>query len=478
MLKTNFVLRAAVAACFGIVAGQASALVDMTGLSVTGANLVAKENVNTAAVFKGLPGDRTNLAFSVPVAYKVAAATTPMFIKFNLSGGASFVSTPTINCATALVVSGSLPVMTLGGVGTAYVVFAVPDTVTTMAGTCTAELGDITLVAGQATVALSADVEYKNGLNNAVTGRAVNLITFTRGMTATVNTAAGTNVVVDATSGSDNFDPLTSNLGASLAYLGNVSYQPIGTSANLLGDSANIAGGSVVSTAFVTITGPSIAAALAANGNSGVFLDANSTSCTVRSRTVSASATNSVTFNGVSVANLLAGVNVCLNVSGGTTVIGTGQHTATLAVNPATSVTADVTLSGQNVLDTVISNGTVSNAYMVNASTSTAKTSVIRLINTGSAAAAFTATAYAVDTGLGDGNPVALTPLGTANSVLGTIAVGGALNLTSAQLESKLGFTPSGGTTKYRVVISAGTNAQQILNYTKDIASGAIVLSQ
>jgi hypothetical protein len=396
----------------------------------------------------------------------------------NLTAGASFVGAPTLLCGTAGGLVSVSGVLQLGGASTAFAVFAIEDTTTTVSGLCTGVMGNITLAAGQATVGVSATVEYKNGLNNTVTGATTNYITFVRGLSADINTAA-TIVVVDATSGSDNFDPVTSNKGASLALLGTVQWSSAGiTSAANLTNMANVSAADVITTAFVTVNGPAIAAAMAANGNSGVFLEAGlGGACTVRTYKVSASATNSVTFNNIALADIAAGMSVCLNVSGGTTLIGTGAHSATISGTPKSSVTADFT-AASNALETVISNGSTANAFMVNASTSAAKTSVVRIINTGAVSAVFTATAYVEDPGVGNGLPVAKTALGTANSVLGTIEAGGALNLTSAQLESKLGFTPSAGTSKYRVVINAGTDKVELLNYTKDIATGAIVLSQ
>ncbi len=476
MNQSNNILRAAVAMCFGAMVGQAHAVLDLTPSTPTGTIKVAKENASNVLLVTAV-GQSTDIKVAVPTGYAVTAAN-PLYVKLNLTGGASFVANPTLGCGTAAVANAAAGTLQLGGAGTSFAVYTIASTDTTVSGTCTAAVGNITLAAGQATVGLSATVEYKNGLNNTVTGVLANYVTFTRGMTATVNSAAGS-VVVDATSGSDNFDPSTSNKGASLALLGDVQWTQIGSSAADLTNAANVSAGDVITTAFVTVSGPAIAAALAANGNSGVFLQAGlAAACTTRSYTVSASATNSVTFNNVSLTDISAGVSVCLNVSGGTTVIGVGQMTATVSGTAKSSVTADFSATTGNALETLTSNGTTLNAYMVNASTSAAKTSILRLINTGAVSATFTATAYAEDLGVADGNPVAFTTLGTANSTLGTVAAGGALNLTSAQLESKLGFTPSATGSKYRVVISAGTNSATILNYTKDTATGAIVLSQ
>lgn len=466
------VLSVAVASCFGVVAGQALAVVDISVATPTGVTKFAKELPSNTATLTNA-ANNLDIKNAVPAGYAVSAAN-PLYVKLNLTQGARFAAAPTLMCGTAAAAIGSSGVLTLGGAATSYVVFAV-DSGMTVSGTCSAGVGNLT-ISGLNNVAVSATVEYKAGLSNTVTGLSNSYVTFVRGMSAAINSADGT-VVVDATSGSDAFT-VASNRGVSaLATLGTVQWTMVGTSAVIADGASNVSAGDVLTTASITINGPAIAAALAANGNSGVFLDAAASACTTKSYTVSASATNSVTFNNVSLTNLSAGVNVCINVSGGTTVITTGQFTASVGGVAVTNVTADFS-AASSAMETVTANGVSRNAYFINASTSAAKTSVLRIINTGAVSAAFTATAYAVDDGIGGGATVAGVTLGTANSALGTLSAGGALSLTSAQLESKLGFTPSSGTTKYRVVISAGTDAAEVLNYTKDTATGAIVLSQ
>lgn len=470
------VLSVAVASCFGVVAGQALAVVDISVSTPTGVTKFAKEIPSNTTTLTNA-GNALDIKLAVPSLYAVSAAN-PLYVKLNLTQGARFVANPTLVCGTAAVAGAAAGTLQLGGAATSYAVFTVASSDTTMSGTCSAGVGNLT-ISGLNGVAVSATVEYKNGLNNTVTGLSNNYITFVRGASAAINSADGT-VVVDATSGSDAFTT-TSNRGvSSLATLGTVSYGGNNlTAADAAGvqtTAGSMSAGSVLTTASVTVNGPAIAAALAANGNSGVFLDAAASACTTKSYTVSASATNSVTFNNVSLTDLSAGVNVCINVSGGTTVITTGQFTASVGGVAVSNVTADFS-AASDAMETVTANGVSKNAYFINASTSAAKTSVVRIINTGAVSATFTATAYTVDA-TGDGTAVAATVLGTANSTLGTLVAGGALSLTSAQLESKLGFTPGSGTTKYRVVISAGTDAAEVLNYTKDTATGAIVLSQ
>ncbi len=107
-------------------------------------------------------------------------------------------------------------------------------------------------------------------------------------------------------------------------------------------------------------------------------------------------------------------------------------------------------------------------ALFVNASTSTNKTSVVRLINTTGSSGTLTATAYDEN-----GNQ-----LGTAGASLGSIAANQSVTFTSANLETLLGFTPSAPTAKYSIYFTATLAGLQLINSTKDIATGALTLSQ
>ncbi len=107
-------------------------------------------------------------------------------------------------------------------------------------------------------------------------------------------------------------------------------------------------------------------------------------------------------------------------------------------------------------------------ALFVNASTSTNKTSVVRIINISANADTVRATAYS-EAGV---------QLGTASAPLGAIAANQTLSFTSAQLESLIGFTPGATTAKYSVYFSLSLADFQMINYTRDIATGALTLSQ
>lgn len=468
----NRILRAAMLACFGMVAGQAGAVVNLSTAPPTGTAKIASEIPATTTTLIN-SANQLDIRVAVPPNYSVSAAS-PLFIKINLTNGARFVANPSsLRCATAAAANSLSGQLVLGGAGTSFVTYSIEPGV--VSGTCSATNGNLT-ISGLGNVAVSATVEYKNGAQDVVSGLSFPYVTFTRGMTATVTSADG-NVIVDATSGSDNLASTSNKGSTTLATLGFARYTRTGTSAASAGLANNVSAGDVITTATVTVNGPALRAALEANGVSGVFLDAAASACTTRSYTVGSTATNSVTFTNVSLTDISAGVSICLNVSGATSVITTGPLTATISGTPVASVTANFSALSDG-LESLTSNGAIRNAYMVNASTSPAKTSILRVVNTGGVAATFTATAYAVDVGVADGAPVGQTVLGTPNSALGTVAAGGAVSLTSAQIEQKLGFTPGATGSKYRIVISAGTDNMVVLNYTRDIATGAIVLSQ
>lgn len=111
---------------------------------------------------------------------------------------------------------------------------------------------------------------------------------------------------------------------------------------------------------------------------------------------------------------------------------------------------------------------TVRNALFVNASTSTNKTSVLRLMNPFDQSGSLTATAYSE----------AGTVVGSPNASLGTLSAQQALTLTSAQLESAIGYVPSSPTAKYRIVLSSSLPGLELVNFVRDNATGDLTLGQ
>ena len=474
------ILRAAVAAALGVAAGQAAATIDYTSASPQPARF-AKElpTSSTTATTLTNAGALLDFKIAVPTNYSIST-TSPLFVKIQLSGNARFVAAPEISCgATAAGANNNTGgQITIGGLGDSAVTFNIGN-VGAAAGATAITSGNCVITGfggivftGLTNKTLSAQIEYKNGLADVVSGASVSYITFANGFSATVASAGV--VVVDATSGSDNFVTGGGAFSQSTASLGTVNFRAVtpapaasaiyaanGTTALEL--SAALASGSI------TVTGAGLGAGLAANGTSGVFLSLGACTAPIA---LSSTALNSVSFTGISPTNLSAGLTVCMNVSGGTTVILTGAIGAQVGGVGATNVTVDFAAAAGS-LSTLSQNGTTKNAYFINASSSASKTSVIRIVNTGGNSGTIRATAYLVGEATADG-----TQVGTANATIGTLTTNQSISLTSAALETLLGYTPASGTVKYRVVFSAGLANFTILNFTRDVVGGYITLSQ
>ncbi len=154
---------------------------------------------------------------------------------------------------------------------------------------------------------------------------------------------------------------------------------------------------------------------------------------------------------------------------------GFGSTVASGTVTPLSTTTYSVVGSnsvgaGNTAIAIVTANplAATAQALFVNASTSTNKTSVVRIINTSGSTGGLIALAY------NESGQV----VGTVNASLGTIGANQTRTFSSAELESAIGFTPSSPTAKYLIYFGTSAASFQIINYTKDIATGALTLSQ
>lgn len=477
MNHRNRPLYAAVAACFGVVAGQAFATVDLTSSSTSAK--FAKELPITSTTTLALTNAANLLDVVMPSISGFAPTTaTPLYIKVSLTNGAKFTTNPVIQCSAdsaggdASAYTGSI---TFGGAGNSTVTFQITATDNgagatlkmTGASGCRVSGMGITISGAIADVAASATYEYQNGAVSTVSGLAGPYITFVRGVVATADSAVGT-VVVDAIGGATRFTGGT-NGGTALGILGSV--RVLGSGTGVSADGANyLSAGDAIQSANITISGPSVAAGLGL-GNSGMFLS-NIADCSTKNVLISDSAGSSVTFKATAAdltqLSAASGLTVCINVSGNATQIMTGQLTASLSPFPRTSVTADLSTQN-NGLEFVTQNGTTKNAYFINASTSASKISIVRFVNTGGAAGTLRATAFD-EAGNVIGNANSLLVSALANNQMATMA--------SADIEAALGFTPASGTAKYRIVVTGNLASFKILNFTRDLTTGAIVLSQ
>jgi hypothetical protein len=91
---------------------------------------------------------------------------------------------------------------------------------------------------------------------------------------------------------------------------------------------------------------------------------------------------------------------------------------------------------------------------------------VIRIVNPNSSTATVTATVY--------------NESGTVlkSGSLGLVGANQILALTSAQLETALGYTPTSATAKYRLVVSANVPTFEVINDIKDPITGNLYLAQ
>jgi hypothetical protein len=110
---------------------------------------------------------------------------------------------------------------------------------------------------------------------------------------------------------------------------------------------------------------------------------------------------------------------------------------------------------------------TTRNAYIIYPQTSTSTTTELRITNTTSASAALTASAY-------DDNG---TLIGTGKAI-GTLGANQMLTFSSAQLEALFGYTPPGSSAKWRIAFSAPLTNFELVNYTREVAGGLLVLAQ
>ncbi len=129
------------------------------------------------------------------------------------------------------------------------------------------------------------------------------------------------------------------------------------------------------------------------------------------------------------------------------------------AAGNGNTASATVTV-GAGPLTTVV-------ALFVNASTSSNKTSKLRLINPTGSAGKVTATAF------DESGKV----LGTPNASLGNLAAHQTWTLSSANIEQLIDFTPE-PTAKYAVYFYAGLSDVQLVNFSVDKAIGAKAVAQ
>lgn len=481
------VLGAAIVAGFGMAVAPAFAAVG-NGVNLnTGAGVAKIANEipsNTAALAN--TGGALSITLASPTGV-IPTNTDPVYIRVNLSGNAKFSAAPSLECT---VISGTdsgssnlaTAIIQAGGNGFNYVTFNLNSadaagitagaSASWLSGNCTVSgmTGVNIASGGLVSYSVTARTEYKDGASYTTAYLSdKSYITFTKGVDGVASAASG--LVVDATSGSDNFASAQSDLlSQTLARLGKYVVTAIGTSAASATLGGNISGQDVFSGVTVTVSGAALVAGLAANTSAGVFLS-TSAACTDSTGVFSstANAGTTVTFTGLTTATLAGttGVFVCMNVSGGTTQIATGAvyvgSTGTFAANVTTN------LSGMESLITISSNGTTKNAYIVHSPSSTAKATQLWVKNTGATAGAVYVTCY----------NSAGTAVGTSNSTLiSSLAVNELAKKTSSDVFTAINYTGYTATEKFSCVLNGALAGMELVNQTQDTGTGAVTVTQ
>jgi len=403
----NTILRLAVAAALAGGAATSYAVVDL-GIPIP--VKFANELPTTGVSLFNAAGD---LTFSAPVTSFKPTAGQNLQINVTLSNGAVYVGTPTVLCnittagPPAAAGSATLASLNLGGAGTSQAIYSLSQTsVSAQAGdsgtvttACTVNASAITVASG-AHVNINASVTYTYGTlaSSTVAGA---IITFVKGVSGFI-TGPSTHVA-QVTAGF-----LTFTAAATTATFGTFSFQGNGSARGAGVDNTAAAAAAIVvadalSSASITAAG----ASLAGSRTGGVFLVTGG-ACAAGTQ-ASGGPAASVSFAGLTPAQVSAGLTVCLNVNG-TSTIPADSVTATLVGVPNTGFSLVTTLS-PNVLATITRNGSSRRALNIPNAVN-ADQAFIRITNTSALAGRVIGT-------LIDQTGVVL---GTANSVLITAA--------------------------------------------------------
>jgi hypothetical protein len=135
--------------------------------------------------------------------------------------------------------------------------------------------------------------------------------------------------------------------------------------------------------------------------------------------------------------------------------------------NATGSLTLSQSLSSDRTTGSSAS-GVTRSAWFMSSSTNANKNNVLHILNTSSLSGSLSATVYDENGSL----------MGSANKALGTLAAHQMLSYTSAQFEAAIGFTPAAPTSKDRAVLTATLPSLELVNFTRDLASGNLTLVQ
>lgn len=469
-------------------------------ISVLSAAVIASfAGVANAAVTLGTPAKFaseiiTPVKLSTPAAFDVTLAglsgvnnlVSQVTYRVDLTGGIQFATTPTLTCSARMFTAGVSSTATAltaslaaGGNGQTYALFSFA---TGHAYTAATAVQGVDVSAGDAlylngcvlsTTAISADDTATKSVSATVTytvnsqvftdttSRAGTWISFAKAFSASIS-APATTAVIDGTTSSAKFVTLK-NVGVTTANMGTVVIVPTNTAAIygvsgvtlVTADLTAVASSAVITASGATLGGATVTA--------NVFVD---TGACAASQYANANTTGStITIGGINAGLSTTGMNVCIVVPG-TGTISESQVTLALTAGSTANYTPSLSLSGNAA--NVVTNGEIRNGYNIHSKNSTGKTTMMRIINKSGLTGDLKGTLYnAAGTDIGGGQKT----VGTFTADNQTLTFD-----TSTALEAVFG-TNTAATDKSYIKFYFSKGNYEVLNYTKDLASGAITLT-
>ncbi len=460
-MKASKALRFAVAAVFA--GGSAISHAALTSTAIS----VASELPVGGITLIGSAGGELN--FSSNTTTFSPSAGQSLQVNVTLDNGAKFVGAPALKCqvtnsgaggATAATANG---VLNLGGAASNNAVFTVGQTeVSSVASggsisACTFVVSALTVTGAHVSNNASITYQYGNLASGADSGP---VVAWKKGVSA--NISAGQNAVATVTGGFLTVSGGVSGAASVLVSAGAISFASNGTGRSTAVDLASvISAGDILTTASITVGGNSLGAA---KTTAGVWIVTAGSECTAANRIASATGgLASVTFSGLTTAQISAGVNVCV-LFNGTSAIPEGAITASLTAAVGTGYSADTTLS-TTTLSTITRNGSSTRAMNIPAVTN-ADQAFIRVTNTSTIAGKVYGTMYGQDG----------VRLGNANVELATSAEfvpNATLIFDAATLKTKLGIAADWAG-RAQLVLTAETTAMRAQNLIR-VSNGTLV---
>ncbi len=439
----NTILRMAVAALFvaGSVGANAALIVQAGGAAFTAANASSELPITGINVTASSSNELT--AGSVTTLFTPSAGQN-LLVGVSLNNGAKFLAAPSLKCGDST--TSAAGVLNLGGAGSNQAVFSLGSAQTTGAiSACWLSATTLTVTGAHTDVNMSITYTYGT-LASSTDGGA--FLKFKTGLSA--SKTVGDDVVAMVTGG---FMTESGGVSTTLVSAGVARWTSNGSAAStatdlsvalLLGDVLGASSGSI------TVAGNSLAATKVTGG---IWLStATCASGYAVGIATAVGGVTSVTFSGLSPAQISAGATVCLNFTG-TTAIPEGSITAKVGGTALSGYSLPSTSA--MTLMTITRNGSSTRAMNIPNAASTDQ-AFVRVTNTSGLAGKVYGTLYGQDGAV----------LGTANSVMidaATFVSNATVVLAPADLKTKLGIS-SDWAGRAQLVITAETPSVRAQN--------------